>query len=264
MAAYQQASGDRARDRARASLTEALAGQLALTWKLMWQAVSLLRAMPPAGHVPARWDADKDAFTSYAAYLDEGGFPQPRRDSAVTAARRLNRLERTAARLGAQLAFDDPLIMAEYRLAGEAFAGTVATAEPDRIDDTGSRRKLRPRITVRTADPVLLDPGATVTDQSRPTQKARVLAVPGPEDQPGEVVLELVSGMGRSLTATPGSVPEIGERVCYSTLTDDYQPSAEFPPAEETPWTHGGPPAAYLPRDAAYLPRDEDTTEEWS
>ncbi len=257
MAAYQRAGSDRARDRVRASLTEALAGQLAPTWKLMWRAVSLLRAMPPAGHVPARWDADKDAFTSYAAYLDEGGFPQPRRDSAVMAARRLNRLERTAARFGAQLAFDDPLIMAEYRLAGEAFAGTVVAVEPGRTDDTGPRRKLRPLITVRTADPVLLDPGATVTDRSRPAQKARILTVPGPGDQPGEVVLELSGGMGRSLTAAPGSVPEIGDRVCYSTLTDDYQPSAEFPPAEETPWTHGGPPAAYLPRD-------EDTTEEWS
>jgi hypothetical protein len=257
MAAYQRAGGDRARDRVRASLTEALAGQLAPTWELMWRAVRLLRAMPPAGHVADRWDADKDAFTHYAAYLDEGGFPQPRRDSAVAAARRLNRLERTVARFGAQLAFDDPLIMAEYRLAGEAFAGTVVSAEPGRIDDSGPRRKLRPRITVRTADPVLLDPGVTVTDQSRPAEKARILSVPGPGDQPGEVMLELAGGMGRSLTAAPGSVPEAGERVCYSTLTDDYQPSAEFPPAEEAPWTHGGPPAAYLPAD-------EDTTEEWS
>lgn len=257
MAAYQQAGSDRVRDRARASLAEALTAQLAPTWKLMWRAVSLLRAMPPAAHAAARWDADKDAFTGYAAYLEEGGFPQPRRDSAVTAARRLNRLERTLARYGAQLAFDDPLVMAEYRLAGEAFAGTVVAAEPGRIDDTGPRRKLRPLITVRTADSVLLDPGVAVTDRSRPTQKARIVAAPGSPGQPGEVVLELAGGMGRGLTATPGSVPEVGDRVCYSTLTDDYQASAEFPSAEETPWTHGGPPEAYLPAD-------EDTAEEWS
>ena len=257
MAAYQRAGGNRARDRARAALADALAGQLAPTWRLMWRAARLLRTMPPAAHVPARWDGDRDAFTSYAAHLDEGGFPQPRRDSAVTAARRLNRLERALARYGAQLAFDDPLIMAEHRLTGEAFAGTVAAAEPGRIDTSGHRGKLRPLITVHTDDPLLIDAGSIVIDRSRPAQKARVVTTPGLAGQPGEVVLELAGGMGRKLIAAPGSVPAVGERVCYSTLTDEYQPSADFPPADETPWTHGGPPAAYVPAD-------EGTTEDWS
>jgi len=63
--------------------------------------------------------------------------------------------------------------------------------------------------------------------------------------------------MGRGLTAAPGSVPVLGERLCYAALTDAYQPTGSFPPREETPWTHGGPPVDYVPSD-------EDATEEWS
>ena len=63
--------------------------------------------------------------------------------------------------------------------------------------------------------------------------------------------------MGHALTAEPGSVPEPGERVCYTTLTDSYQPVSSFPDREHTPWTHGGPPPEYVPAD-------EDATEAWS
>ena len=62
-----------------------------------------------------------------------------RRDSAVAAARRLARLEREQQRLAVERAYDDPLVMAEYRLTGEAFAGTVTGADLTRLDTTGKR-----------------------------------------------------------------------------------------------------------------------------
>jgi hypothetical protein len=49
--------------------------------------------------------------------------------------------------------------------------------------------------------------------------------------------------MGRGLTAPPGSVPQVGERLCLTTLSEAFLPAGTFPPAEETPWTHGGPPS---------------------
>ena len=55
--------------------------------------------------------------------------------------------------------------------------------------------------------------------------------------------------MGRSLTPIPGSVPAVGEEVTYTTLKDEFQPSADFPSREQTPWTHGGPPPEYVPTD---------------
>jgi len=270
------------RERSRSSLETALSGQLAPTWTLVWRAVELLRALPPASRLAARWDADKDAFTSYAEHLRDGGPPQPRRDSAVAAARRLNWLERVQASYAAQRALDDPLVLADYRLTGEAFGGPVTAAEPDRLDTTGKRRKLRPLITLIFEDPIRVEPGAVLVSPARPNQIARVVSVSaGPADlpratpagdawlpagtalvadasrPPTEVVLELSGGMGRALTAVPGSVPVVGERLCYTTLTDSYQMHGSFPAREDTPWTHGGPPPEYVPIDA-------DAVEDWS
>jgi len=251
-----RSTGDgRALARATARMAEALRTQLEPTWTLMWRAVDLLRALPEGGHVPGRWAADCAAFGSYLDYLRGGGPPQAKRDGAVSAARRLANLERAQERLAVERAYDDSLIMAEYRMTGEAFAGTVVAAEPDRIDATGKRRVLRPRVTVETSDMVLARPGAVLTSPARPGQEAKVIEVL--DDAPSQVVLELKGGMGRSLTPEPGSVPAVGERVCYATFSDRFQPTAAFPPPEETPWTHGGPPPQYVPRD-------EDATEVWS
>lgn len=246
------AEGSPTRQRALAALRRALAGQIEPTWRLMWQAIDLLRSLPAGQRVDQRWAEDRDSFTAYVAYLDDAGLPQPRRDGAVAAAQRLNWLERVQASYHTQRAFDDPLVMAEYRLTGEAFAGTVVAAEADRVDTAGTRRTLRPHITVATDDPVRLEPGTLLTSPTRPGQKATIQSIDGPL-----VRLELSGGMGRSLTPAPGSVPEINEWICYAALSDSYQPIGAFPAREETPWTHGGPPIEYVPAD-------EDAHEEWS
>lgn len=74
-------------------LEAALRGQLEPTWHLMWQAID--QVPHPRRH---------------------RRHPQPKRDSAVAAAMRLNQLERHQAEYDAQRAFDGPLVMAEYRL----------------------------------------------------------------------------------------------------------------------------------------------------
>jgi hypothetical protein len=241
-------------DRARDALTEALRTQLEPTWQRMWQAVDLLCGLREGDHVASRWAADCSAFASHVNHVRAGGPPQAKRDGAVAAARRLANLERAQQKLAAERAFDDPLLMAEYRLTGEAFAGTVVAAEPNRIDGAGKRRVLRPRITVETADAMLAEPGAILTSPARPAQEARVIEVDTSDRT--LVTLELKGGMGRSLTPPPGSVPAAGERVCYATFGVRFQPAPDFPPPEETPWTHGGPPPEYVPA--------EDSGEAWS
>ncbi|MET7392443.1 hypothetical protein ABZS66_02980 [Dactylosporangium sp. NPDC005572] len=242
---------------ARTMLEAALESQLAPTWRLMWRGLELLRALPAGSRVESRWAEDRDAYTDYVSYLaGDNPLPQPRRDGAVAAARRLARLERAQAQYDAQRALDDPLVMAEYRLAGEAFAGEVVAAEPDRIDASGTRRKLRPRITVRTRDGLRLGVGVSVVSPARPAQKAELRELT-PTADGLEVLLELTGGMGRSLQAPAGSVPAVGEWVTYSTLSDAYQPTGQFPSAADTPWTHGGPPP---PPE----PTEEDAVEAWS
>ncbi|WP_327006868.1 hypothetical protein OHA72_06065 [Dactylosporangium sp. NBC_01737] len=246
-----------ARSRALALLQDNLRSQLAPTWDLMWRGADVLRQLTPGSTVVNRWAEDRDAYTNYVAYLGgDNPLPQARRDSAVAAARRLSRLERAQAAYDAQRALDDPLVMAEFRLAGEAFSGTVVAASPDRIDDSGARRKLRPRITVRTRDPLRLNVGQSVSSPARQSQNAQILALT-PIDGFVDVELELSGGMGRSLTAPPGSIPAEGELITYSTVSDAFQPSGQFPDVADTPWTHGGPPAPPMPTE-------EDAVEAWS
>jgi hypothetical protein len=221
-------------------LTAVLRELLTPTWDLMWRALDLLRGLPAGSRVAARWDGDRDAFSAFAAHLAEGGPPQPRRDGAVAAAARLHRLENAASRYAVQRAFDDPLVMAEYRLTGNAFAGTVTLAKADRIDDTGRRPVLRPRIMVRTAEPVRVEAGTALTSPARPSQKATVISLT-PAGDGTDVLLELSGGMGRKLVAEPGSVPAVGERLLLTTLSEAYRPGAAFPDPADTPWTHGGP-----------------------
>ncbi|MEU3452829.1 hypothetical protein ABZ671_04395 [Micromonospora sp. NPDC006766] len=262
MAAYAEADGDPvARAGAYAELERLLRDQLAPTWALMWRGVGLLRALPPGVRVAGRWDGDKDAFTGHAEHVDAGGGPQPRRDGAVAAAVRLHRLERAMTSYAVQRAYDDPLVMAEHRLTGEAFVGEVTLADPKRVDDSGKRPVLRPRVQVVTTEPVAVPVGATLYSPARPGQKAKVVFLTPGGDGKTEVVLELSGGMGRGLTAPPGTVPEVGERLCFTTLSDAYLPAGNFPAPEETPWTHGGPPAA-MPEA---LPVTESASvEEWS
>jgi hypothetical protein len=242
--------------RAQLAMEAALKTQLEPTWELMWRAVDLLRGLPPGNHVADRWQTDRWYFTNQVNWLREGGAPQPRRDGAVSAARKLAVLERDAQRLAVHCAYDDPLVMAEYRLTGEAFAGTVVQARPDRLDTSGKRAKLRPWITVETSDRVLAAAGTVLRSPDRPGQNAEVVEL-APAGQRTWVTLELSGGMGRSLTPPPGSVPAVGETVCYTTLRDEFQQPPTFPEVEDTPWTHGGPPPPYVPRD-------EDATEDWS
>ena len=273
-------------DRAKAAMDHALRDQLQPTWDLLWHGIDLLQTLPEAAHVPRRWLADRWSFTGQAAWLRDGGTPQPKRDSAVSAARRLARLEREQQRYDAARAYDDPLVMAEYRMTGEAFAGTVTAAEPDRVvNPTGKRPVLRPTIVVTTADPVLFEPDATLTSPTRPTQTATVLDVTVLDvtvldvtvldvtvldarigDAPGrgaslrdgaphgtltQVTLELSGGMGRKLTPQPDSVPALGDAVTYTSVKDGYQHNPKFPAPENTPWTHGGPPQAFREEPAA-------------
>lgn len=71
-----------------------------------------------------------------------------------------------------------------------------------------------------------------------------------------EVVPELSGGMGRGPTAPPGSVPEVGERLCYTPLSDVFLPAGAFPTPEDS---RGRTAARRRPAAAS----DGDRAEEW-
>lgn len=129
LVAFQQASPDQAEraelhvKQASEQLHSALEKVLLPTWLDVWHGLDLLRALPPAAHLAERWESDRWSYTGHRDRLAAGEPPQPKQDDAVTAARKLAQREREQARLDVQEALDDPLAMAECRLAGEAFTG---------------------------------------------------------------------------------------------------------------------------------------------
>ncbi|HEV7931938.1 MAG TPA: hypothetical protein VGP70_06390 [Actinomadura sp.] len=234
-----------ARERALASLSEALEKQLTPTWELMWRGIDLLRALPEAPGAVTRWAEDRQRFTAFSTYLTEGGAPQPRRDQAVSAASRLYRMERAQAAFDAQRALDDPFVLAELRTTGEAFGGTVVAREPTRtVPGAKGRTTLRPGFTVRTDDPLRIGPGKPLVRPGRPKDKAQIRQITHDGTDDGDarlVVLEVTGGMGTPNKPTAEAVPQVGEEVRYI-IDPGYWSHREFPSVEETPWTHGGPP----------------------
>ncbi|MGW1146940.1 hypothetical protein ACWD6I_18200 [Streptomyces sp. NPDC002454] len=219
------------------------------TWDAVWRGLDLLCTLPAGARVQERWTRDRWSFTGHRDRVLAGEPPQPRRDDAVTAANKLAAREREQARLDAQEALDDPLVMAARRLAGEAFAGEVVDVEM--AYGEGKRPTPRPLVTVRTSDrPHLAEGTKAYRSLAGKPQTARFV---GYVEEDGEhaaetadgtvtLVLRIVDRMGRGREPDPGSVPEKGDRPCWTLFEHDQRGGPKLPEPEDTPWTHGGPP----------------------
>ncbi|MBA4860492.1 hypothetical protein H1V43_03670 [Streptomyces sp. PSKA54] len=224
------------------------------TWEAVWRGIDLLRALPEASHVADRWTRDRWSFTSHRDRVAAGEPPQPRRDDAVTAANKLASREREQARLDAQEALDDPLVMAGRRLAGEAFAGEVTDVVMAYSES--KRPSPRPLVTVRTDDRPHLGERIKVyrSLDGKPQTAEFVGYDEGVDGESGAgesagqggggvtLVLRVLDKMGRGREPEPGSVPEKGDRLCFTLFEHDQRGGPTLPDPEETPWTHGGPP----------------------
>ncbi|WP_328782498.1 hypothetical protein OHT68_29240 [Streptomyces canus] len=220
------------------------------TWDAVWRGIDLLRTLPEGAHAEERWTRDRWSFTSHRDRVVAGEPPQPRRDDAVTAANKLAAREREQARLEAQEALDDPLVMAGRRLAGEAFAGEVTDVVMTYSE--GKRPSPRPLVTVRTDDrPHLGERDKVYRSLGGKPQSAEFV---GYEEEGALVVLKILDKMGRGKEPETGSVPEKGDRVCFTLFEHEQRGGAKLPDPEDTPWTHGGPPG-----EAAAVPENADS-----
>lgn len=252
-------SGDAgARVRAEARLKAVIATQLQPTWNMMWQGVGLARAVPEAPRAQRRWERDCAVFTARSDYLAEGGRPQPKRDFPVSAARRLSELEAAQAFFDRERALDDPFALADLRCTGEAFGGVVLAVEADRaVVSAKNRRTLRPQFTVATSDPLKIPIGAKLISPDFPVgHRTQLVGTHTDPDGTTIVLVEVTGGMGTPNKPVVGAVPEVGQEVTF--LPDSgFQRRPAFPAPEDTPWTHGGPPAVTGQADT------EDADEQW-
>ncbi|MGC5361774.1 hypothetical protein ACPXCE_08795 [Streptomyces sp. DT24] len=127
-----------------------LAGVMLPTWHAVWRGLDLLRELPEGAAAGDRWTRDRWSFTGHRDRVAAGEPPQPRRDDAVTAARKLAARETAQAQLEAQEALDDPLVLAGRRLTGEAFVAEVTGVEMAYSES--KRPSPRPLVTVMTGD----------------------------------------------------------------------------------------------------------------
>ncbi|MFJ7955319.1 hypothetical protein ACIQ62_03380 [Streptomyces sp. NPDC096319] len=233
-------------------LRRLVVSQLKPTWDAVWRAIGLLRELPEGARVEDRWTRDRWSFTGHRDRVAAGEPPQPRRDDAVTAARKLAAREQAQGQLEAQEALDDPLVLAGRRLAGEAFAAEVVDVT---MAWTESKRPApRPLVTVRTDDrPHLGEPVKVYRSLDGKPQTAEFVRY----EEDGSLLLRILDRMGRSKEPAEGSVPEKGERIAWTLFEHDQRVGPKLPDPEETPWTHGGPPRA----DAVELP-DAVTSED--
>lgn len=221
-----------------------LAGVLRPTWDAVWRGLDLLRELPEGARAGDRWTRDRWSFTGHRDRVRSGEPPQPRRDDAVTAARKLASRETAQAQLEAQEALDDPLVLAGRRLAGEAFLGQVTGVE---MTYTESKRPSpRPLVTVRTGEQPQLADGVKVYRSLDGKPQTAEFAGYGPVEagEPPLLVLRITDRMGRSREPAPGSVPEPGDRIAWTLFEHDQRGGPKLPDPEETPWTHGGPPGS--------------------
>jgi hypothetical protein len=252
-------------------IRELVASRTRPTWDAVWRGLDLIRTLPEGAHAADRWTRDRWSFTGHRDRVLAGEPPQPRRDDAVTAANKLATREREQARLEAQEALDDPLVMAGRRLAGEAFAGEVTDVVMAYSE--GKRPSPRPLVTVRTDDrPHLGERAKVYRSLGGKPQAAEFVAYEDdgtrdddatPDDDRTRddggalIVLRVVDKMGRGKEPETGSVPEKGDLVCFTLFEHEQRGGAKLPDPEETPWTHGGPPG-----DTSSPPSDPVTEED--
>lgn len=248
---------------AEADLRELIAEQIQPTWRLVWTAISVLRGVPEAPRAAGRFERDCASFTAYADYQDADGLPQRKRDDAIGAAKRLSRLERALADFEADMAFDDPFVLADRRSVGEAFAGPVVAAEPDRVITTDKNRRVpRPLVTVRTLDPTRLADDTKLISPSMPAGHKALIVSTVRDGEASLVTVEITGGMGRARVPKPGTVPALGQCVAY--LPDPgWRPIPVFPERDQIPWTHRADPDAPDAEPADSAASDDAAAEEW-
>jgi hypothetical protein len=212
-------------------VADAVVEALTPTWTATWRAIELTRTLPEAASVSRRWESDRRAWTGHITRVEQNRAWFRRYRSVIQSARLLARSEEASAAVMAEMAFDDPLIMARAVASGTAVDGTVVAvnATNHRPGPSGQRLVARPLVQVRPHEPCLQPIGTTFTSAANPKLRLTVTDVA----VDGLLTLMITAGVRSPL-------PEPGQEICLSTF---FAPTA-FPDVlpDAVPWTHLLPP----------------------
>ncbi len=209
------------------AVSDAAADALEPAWAATWRTIELCRAIPEAASVSHRWQLDRQAWTRHLVRVDAGRAWFRRFRTAIQAARLLAYSEAAAAELAADMAFDDPLVMARAVAAGTAIEGTVVDRDDTnrQLGPSGRRRVRRPLLTLRPYEESLQPVGTTLYWASNASVELTLTDL----TDDGTIVLTVTRGMNSPL-------PEVGDEVCLATFSRPRYYPDTLP--GDVPWTH--------------------------
>ena len=153
------------------------------------------RLPPAADHVASRWDDDRRNWTNHCERIAEGRAYFRNIPTPVQAATRLRMLEAHTEDLQREMAWDDPLVMAALVASGEALAGRVVAADPDRRTRNANGTMVRrPVIAIEPALEFARPAGTILFLSTSPGVKLEVL----PADSSGLIRAEVLRGATRA------------------------------------------------------------------
>jgi hypothetical protein len=229
---WHTANDEASRSRVRRELESEIREQLAPAWADCWRALDRLGFLPAADHVTSRWQTDKSEWTNHCDRVAEGRAYFRNIPTPLQAATRLKILEDRTENLQREMAWDDPLVMAAAVASGEALAGRVVTAEPERRTRNANERAVRrPLITIEPALEFTRPAGTTLFLSTNPGVMLAVLS-----SDPSSSLIRAEVLKGANQRNTIGLLPNSGDEVVLSPYgkPEFYKRSK----IEDIPWTH--------------------------
>jgi hypothetical protein len=226
-----------AEDRVRAELAEEYRRLIGPAWDLLWNTRDREAAFPEEPrYTPARWEADRKAYSSHMAWMNGPAQGRRRtRDSVVAAIRGRREAEDATAVLAGQEACSDPPLMIDHLLDHKAVEGSVDPFDfgHREVKPGNTRASAAPRFRLRTPRPSLVPVGKELWWTEEPASVQVVVEEVTPDaDGTGSVlVLKVIRG------ATRAQPLRWAPSACFSILTTQTY-GAWAGPMTAVPFTH--------------------------
>jgi hypothetical protein len=207
-----------------ATLKTEIHEQLDHTWKDCWNARDLISTLPQANSVASRWARDTADWQYHFGRIvtDTAWFQNV--PSPIRSAHTLKKLEEATSELEADMALDDPLVLAKYVASGEAFPAKVLN-----LDMTSARR---PQLTLEPLVHVVRPSGAKLYLTSNREVEVEIVSC-----EANRITVRVVSGACSSQTHS--RLPRRGDEI----ILGPFGKIERYPQLElrDVPWTHQVP-----------------------
>lgn len=205
--------------------------QLTHTWYECWQSLTLVSSLPEANAVSSRWSRDCAAWNKHFTAISNGEAYFRNIPTPVQSAKTLSILEKNTTDFHAEMALDDPLVMASYIASGEALSARVLDVDASRkiVPEGKSRRACRPLLVLNSNLPFSRPIGTQLYLTSAPGVEVEILSISG------ETIQAQVN-KGANSSSTFGLLPNVSDEIVLSPFTNSsYYPGQDY---VEIPWTH--------------------------